>query len=97
MPEFDSSSDGDRAEMYPVPALQRGHGKGFRRFKAALDQRSLAKTTVTSDFTLTVELTVHELNHQPRRCLNRRTASAVFHDAAQRFVGPNPNAKPFSD
>ena len=57
--------------------------KGIRDFKAALDQRPPPKSTVTSDFTLSVELTAHELNHQPRRCLNGRTACAVFHDAAQ--------------
>jgi len=59
--------------------------KGIRDFKAALDQRSLPKSTVATDFTLTVELTAHELNHQPRRCLNGRTACAVFHDDAQRL------------
>ena len=31
------------------------------------------------------EVTVHDLNHRPRRCLNGRTACAVFHDDAIRL------------
>lgn len=59
--------------------------KGIRDFKAALDQRALSKTGVATDFTLAVELTAHQLNHQPRRCLKGRCACAVFHDDAQRL------------
>ena len=59
--------------------------KGIRDFKAALDQRALPKSAVAADFTLAVELTAHELNHQPRRCLHGRTACAVFHDPAHRL------------
>lgn len=57
--------------------------KGIRDFKAALDQRSQSSTIVPADFALAAELTAHELNHQPRRCLKGRTACAVFHDDAQ--------------
>jgi transposase InsO family protein len=59
--------------------------KGIRDFKAALDQRQLTPSRVSSEFALAVELTAHELNHQPRRCLKGRCACAVFHDAAQRL------------
>jgi hypothetical protein len=34
---------------------------------------------------LAAEVTAHELNHRSRRCLKGRTASAVFHDDAQRL------------
>jgi transposase InsO family protein len=59
--------------------------KGTRDFKAALDQRQQRRVPGPTDFALTVELTAHELNHQPRRCLNGRTACAVFHDHAHRL------------
>jgi hypothetical protein len=52
--------------------------KGIRDFKAALAQRPSAPLA------LAAELTAHELNHRPRRCLRRRTACAVFHDPTQR-------------
>lgn len=45
----------------------------------------MTRNGVPSDFTLAVELTAHELNHQPRRCLKGRTACAVYHDATQRL------------
>jgi transposase InsO family protein len=57
--------------------------KGIRDFKAALDRRHQRAAAGLTDFALTVELTAHELNHQPRRCLNGCTACAVFHDDAQ--------------
>ena len=59
--------------------------KGIRDFKTALDQRQQRRVPVPTDFVLTVELTAHELNHQPRRCLKGRTACAVFHDEAHRL------------
>jgi len=59
--------------------------KGIRDFKAALAQRLLPPSRVSPDFIATVELTAHQLNHQPRRGLHGRTACAVFHDAAQRL------------
>jgi transposase InsO family protein len=59
--------------------------KGIRDFKAALDQRQQRHVAVPNNFVLTVELTAHQLNHQPRRCLNGRCACAVFHDATQRL------------
>jgi transposase InsO family protein len=59
--------------------------KSIRDFKAALTKRQPFRPTVTQDLVLAVELTAHELNHQPRRCLNGRTACAVFHEDAQRL------------
>jgi transposase InsO family protein len=59
--------------------------KGIRDFKTALDKQRQRIATVPADFALTVELTAHELNHQPRRALKGRTACAVFHDDAQRL------------
>ena len=67
------------------PRCNGGMEKGIRDFKAALDQRPLTPTRVSPDFILAVELTAHELNHQPRRCLKGRCACAVFHDDAKRL------------
>jgi transposase InsO family protein len=67
------------------PRYNGGMEKGIRDFKAALDQRSQRCAATPTDFGLTVELTAHELNHQPRRGLNGRSACAVFHDATQRL------------
>ncbi len=66
------------------PRYNGAQEKGIRDFKAALDQRQQTTGRKPKDFALAVELTANELNHQPRRCLNGRTAYAVFHDAAQR-------------
>ena len=63
--------------------------KSIRDFKNALAQRlerPASPTTVPADFTLAAELTAHDLNHTPRRCLQRRTACAVFHDDALRLA-----------
>jgi transposase InsO family protein len=57
--------------------------KGIRDLKSALIQREQLVQTSTADFSLSVEATVHALNHSPRRCLRGRTACAVFHDQAQ--------------
>jgi transposase InsO family protein len=59
--------------------------KSIRDLKTALNRRWPSRLPVPSALGLTVELTVQELNHQSRRCLNGRTACAVFHDAAQRL------------
>jgi transposase InsO family protein len=59
--------------------------KSIRDLKAALDQRLQPSRMAPPELTLTVEVTVHDLNHRPRRCLKGRTACAVFHDAAQRL------------
>lgn len=59
--------------------------KSIRDLKAALDQRFQPHPAAPSNLALSVEVTVHELNHQTRRCLNGRTACAVFHDDAQRL------------
>ncbi len=61
--------------------------KSIRDFKAALVERRprpASPTTAPANFTLAVELTAHDLNHQARRCLQGRTACAVFHDDARR-------------
>ncbi len=39
---------------------------------------------------LAAEVTAHELNHRPRRCLQGRTACAVFYDDAQRLRWTKP-------
>ena len=59
--------------------------KSIRDLKTALDQRLRAGLSPALEHTLAVEVTVHELNHQARRCLKGRTACAVFHDDAQRL------------
>jgi len=69
----------------PFPRYNGGMEKGIRDFKAALAQRPLPPTRVSPEFTLAVELTAHQLNHQPRRCLKGRSACAVFHDGTQRL------------
>lgn len=64
--------------------------KGIRDFKVALQKRLLPTARVSPDFIAAVELTAHQLNHQTRRCLNGRTACAVFHDAAARLRWTKP-------
>jgi len=66
------------------PRHNGGMEKSIRDLKEALDRRLKTAALVTNHFALTVEVTVHELNHRPRRCLNGRTACAVFHDDAIR-------------
>jgi hypothetical protein len=67
--------------------------KGIRDLKAALDQRH--ERAAPTDFALTVELTAHELNHQPRRYLNGRTACAARRaDIPVRRCG-RPPGRPF--
>ncbi len=63
---------------------------GIRDFKVALQKRLLPTARVSPDFIAAVELTAHQLNHQTRRCLNGRTACAVFHDAAARLRWTKP-------
>jgi len=67
------------------PRYNGGMEKSIRDLKAALDQRLQSSVVMTDLFALTVEVTVHDLNHRPRRCLNGRTACAVFHDDAIRL------------
>jgi hypothetical protein len=59
--------------------------KGIRELKSALAPRQPPPTGVPVDLALAAEVTAHELNHRPRRCLKGRTACAVFHDDAQRL------------
>ena len=59
--------------------------KGIRDFKVALNQRLQPAPTLPLKLALAAEVTAHELNHRPRRCLRGRTACAVFHDDAQRL------------
>jgi hypothetical protein len=61
------------------PRYNGGMEKSIRDFKSALALRPWR------DVALAAEVTVHELNHRPRRCLKGRTACAVFHDDAQRL------------
>jgi hypothetical protein len=67
------------------PRYNGGMEKGIRDFKAALDQRLQPAPAVPLELALAAEVTAHELNHRPRRCLKGRTACAVFHDDAQRL------------
>lgn len=72
------------------PRYNGGMEKSIRDLKTALDQRLSAGPKPRSLLSLIVELTVHELNHRPRRCLKGRTACAVFHDDAQRLRWTKP-------
>jgi transposase InsO family protein len=67
------------------PRYNGAEEKGIRDLKAALDQRPRQPAKVPADFALLVEVTAHDLNHRPRRCLKGRTACAVFYDDAQRL------------
>jgi len=67
------------------PRYNGGMEKSIRDLKAALDQRLQPAAIKPDLFALTVEVTTHDLNHRPRRCLNGRTACAVFHDDALRL------------
>jgi hypothetical protein len=67
--------------------------KSIRDFKAALGERRHHTHLVPANFTLAVELTAHDLNHRSRRCLQSRTACAVFHDDARRLRWNRPNRK----
>ena len=67
------------------PRYNGGMEKGIRDFKAALVQRLQLDTKPPLELSLAAEVTAHELNHRPRRCLKGRTACAVFHDDAQRL------------
>jgi hypothetical protein len=67
--------------------------KGIRDFKAALGQREASAPVAKNHFALLVEVTAHELNHQPRRCLHGRTACAVFHDDTLRLRRSQPERK----
>lgn len=62
------------------PRYNGGMEKSIRDFKTALAQR-LEKER--SPLSLLAQVTAHELNHRSRRCLQGRTACAVFHDDAQ--------------
>ncbi|HEY0722476.1 MAG TPA: transposase family protein [Pyrinomonadaceae bacterium] len=66
------------------PRYNGGMEKGIRDFKAALDRR-LENNSPSLQLALAAEVTAHELNHQPRRCLKGRTACAAFFDEAQRL------------
>jgi transposase InsO family protein len=57
--------------------------KSIRDFKHRLAQKLMHHSEVPI-LTSAVEATVHELNHQRRRCLQGRTACELFHDPALR-------------
>ncbi len=67
------------------PRYNGGMEKGIRDFKAALQSRLQPEAKPLLELSLAAEVTAHELNHRPRRCLKGRTACAVFHDDAQRL------------
>ena len=67
------------------PRYNGAEEKSIRDLKAALDQRQQHAGRIPKDFALAVEVTAHDLNHRSRRCLNGRTACAVFNDEAQRL------------
>jgi transposase InsO family protein len=64
------------------PRYNGGKEKSIRDLKTALDQRQ-PSTTTPQHLTLAIEVTTHDLNHRPRRCLKGRTACAVFHDESE--------------
>ena len=68
--------------MSPGPAAAEPQNPQDSLEPAGLRLQSAAVLTV--HFALSVEVTVHDLNHRPRRCLNGRTACAVFNDDAFR-------------
>jgi transposase InsO family protein len=67
------------------PRYNGGMEKGIRDFKAALAKRLAMGPKAPLMMSLAAEVTAHELNHRPRRCLKGRTACALFHDEAQRL------------
>jgi len=67
------------------PRYNGAEEKGIRDFKDALDQRWQRVPSVPADFLAAVETTAQALNHRPRRCLQGRTACAVFHDETHRL------------
>jgi transposase InsO family protein len=67
------------------PRYNGGMEKSIRDLKEHLDQRWGQVPAVPWPRVAQIEISVHELNHRPRRCLQGRTACAVFHDDAQRL------------
>ena len=67
------------------PRYNGGMEKSIRDLKEHLEQRWGPTPTVPLPLVAQIEVSVHELNHRPRRCLKSRTACAVFHDRAQRL------------
>jgi hypothetical protein len=67
------------------PRYNGGMEKSIRDLKEHLDQRWGKVPTVPLHRVAQIEVSVHELNHRPRRCLKGRTACAVFHDDDQRL------------
>lgn len=70
------------------PAFPRYNGameKSIGDLKRALDQRLATASVIPSRLLHTIEATVHDLNHRPRRGLKGRSPCTVFHDPAQRL------------
>lgn len=65
--------------------------KSIGDFKRRLATR-MAKSTETSPLITAVESTIHELNHQRRRCLHGRTACELFHDPTLR-ISPSASSR----
>jgi len=61
--------------------------KSIRDFKHRLAARMVSSSEVPQ-LRAAVEATIHELNHQRRRCLDGRTACELFHDPALRRSFP---------
>lgn len=61
--------------------------KSIGDFKRRLAQKMVGSTPAPL-LAATVEATVHELNHQRRRCLHGKTACELFHDPALRRSFP---------
>jgi transposase InsO family protein len=70
------------------PACPRYNGameKSIGDLKRSLHRRLSRQPSVPAELWSTVEATIHQLNHRPRRCLKGRSACAVFNDASQRL------------
>jgi transposase InsO family protein len=74
------------------PACPRYNGaqeKSIRDLKEHLQRRwgsaPANSADLSSELMARIENSVHELNHQARRCLKGRTPCVVFHDGAQRL------------
>lgn len=71
------------------PAYPRYNGameKSIRDLKEALDRRAFQWQAPPAQLSLQLEASIHQLNHQSRRCLRGRTPCECFHDRAQRLT-----------
>ena len=75
------------------PRYNGAEEKGIRDLKDALNRRLPSPPSRSLDFALLVETTAHDLNHRSRRCLQGRTACAVFHDDTRRLRWSKPQRR----